>query len=47
MPRSIHHFLAEDHRRLEDLLACAIAGPGELDLDPYREFHAWLLRTAR
>jgi len=40
----IHRFLAEDHIRLEDLLARAIAGPGGFDLNAYGEFRAGLLR---
>jgi iron-sulfur cluster repair protein YtfE (RIC family) len=40
----INHFLAEDHRRLEDLRARASAGPGGLDLNAYGEFRAGLLR---
>ena len=40
----IQRFLAEDHRRLEDLLARATVDPGGLDLNAHGEFRAGLLR---
>ncbi len=44
VPGSIYRLLADDHRRLEDLLARASDGPGGLDLTAYGEFRAGLLR---
>lgn len=42
--RSIARFLTEDHRRLEQLLDRAGLQGGEIDLVPYEEFRAGLLR---
>lgn len=42
--RSIARFLTEDHRRLEQLLDRAGLQGGEIDLVPYEEFRARLLR---
>ncbi len=43
-PGPIARFLAEDHRRLEALLARAVAAPGAVDREPYDAFRAGLLR---
>lgn len=40
----IYQLLAEDHRRIEALLAQAAADPGTVALEPYGEFRAALLR---
>ncbi len=44
MDGPITRHLCEDHRRLEALLARALARPGEVDLEPFGEFRAGLLR---
>ena len=41
---TIHAYLAEDHARLDALLARAIASPQHLDDEAYHEFRAGLLR---
>lgn len=37
-------YLGEDHARLDALLARAVRDPGRVDLEPYGEFRAGLLR---
>ena len=44
MPGPLHHFLANDHRRLEDLLERAAADSSAIDLAAYAAFRAGLLR---
>src|SRR5512145_548304 len=44
MPGPISTFLAEDHDRLDRLLAQATARPEEIDRGPYEAFRAGLLR---
>lgn len=44
VPGLIYRLLAEDHRRLDDLLARTTVRPDTLDLGAYREFRAGLLR---
>jgi Hemerythrin HHE cation binding domain len=44
MPGLIYQMLAEDHRRLEDLLALAEADPGARGGGAYEEFRSGLLR---
>lgn len=40
----LHRFFAEDHRRLGTLLERSIADPDTVDLDPFGEFRAGILR---
>ncbi len=40
----IARYLTEDHRRLEELLARATAGPGRIDPELFAQFRAGLLR---
>ena len=40
----IREFLADDHERLDVLLRAAMTPAGEIDLGPYEEFRAGLLR---
>ncbi|MCG6924860.1 MAG: hemerythrin domain-containing protein [Acidobacteria bacterium] len=40
----LHRFFAEDHRRLGALLERSMAAPGTVDLDPFEEFRAGILR---
>lgn len=44
MPGPISQFLAEDHARMDALLAKAVAGPGGVDLGEFSAFRAELLR---
>lgn len=44
MSGPLYRFLADDHRRLEALLANATARPGVIDPVPYAEFRAGLLK---
>jgi hemerythrin-like domain-containing protein len=44
MPGRIEEFLESDHHRLDRLLQRAAAGTGAIDLEPYQEFRAGLLR---
>lgn len=44
MAGPIHAFLATDHRRLEQLLAQALADPARLDVAAFEAFRAGLLR---
>ena len=44
MPGPIHDYLADDHARLDALLARATADPANLDVPAYGEFRAGLLR---
>ena len=44
MPGPISQFLAEDHARLDALLAKAVAGPGGVDLTEFGAFREGLLR---
>ena len=44
MPGPITSFLGEDHARLDDLLARAVAGAGGVDLAAYGAFREGLLR---
>jgi hypothetical protein len=43
MSTSIHAFLEDDHRRLDELLAAVVAGD-QMDVAPYEEFRGGLLR---
>jgi len=40
----LHRFFAADHRRLEELLKRSMSEPGRIDLGPFGEFRAGLLR---
>ena len=40
----LHRFFSADHRRLDDLLVRSRAEPGRIDLVPFAEFRAGLLR---
>jgi len=40
----LHRFFSADHRRLDALLKRSIAEPGEVDLVPFGEFRAGILR---
>jgi hypothetical protein len=40
----LHRFLADDHRRLDDLLRRATAAPGSVDAALFEEFRGGLLR---
>jgi hypothetical protein len=40
----LHRFFAADHRRLGDLLRRSMAEPGRIDLAPFGEFRAGLLK---
>lgn len=40
----LHRFFTADHRRLDGLLKRSAAGSGPIDLDPFGEFRAGLLR---
>lgn len=42
--RPIARYLTEDHRRLEELLARAMADPGRIDPELFAQFRAGLLR---
>lgn len=42
--RTIQQYLSDDHARLDALLADAIADPQRVDLAPYAQFRAGLLR---
>ena len=44
MPGVLHDFFGADHRRLDAILARALADPGRVDLAPFGEFRAGLLR---
>ena len=44
MAKDIHRYLADDHRRLDDLLDCAMADPENIDTAAYEQFRAGLLR---
>jgi len=45
VPRGpLFRFFSEDHRRLGELLRQATATPGRVDLDPFGEFRAGILR---
>lgn len=44
MSGPIEHFMTEDHARLEALLQAAVAPPDAIDLAPYAEFRAGLLK---
>ena len=44
MPGSLHLFFSADHRRLDALLKRSIAEPGRVDLAPFGEFRAGILR---
>jgi hypothetical protein len=44
MPGSIYKYLAEDHRRMEGILALAGADTGACGIDAYEEFRSALLR---
>jgi hypothetical protein len=44
MTDSISHYLADDHRRLEDALRRATSNVTGIDLDAYSEFRSGLLR---
>jgi hypothetical protein len=41
---SVSRYLTDDHARLADLLDCATAGTGAVDLHAFREFRRGLLR---
>lgn len=40
----LHRFFSADHRRLDVLLKASIRGPGRVDLAPFGEFRAGILR---
>jgi hypothetical protein len=40
----VHSFLADDHKRLDDLLKRALADPERIDNNAYAEFRAGLLK---
>ena len=40
----IHRYLADDHRRLDGLLDCAMADPEKIDAAAYAQFRAGLLK---
>ena len=44
MPGPLHLFFSADHRRLDALLKRSIAEPGRIDLAPFGEFRAGILR---
>ena len=44
MPGPLHLFFSADHRRLDALLKRSIAEPGRVDLAPFGEFRAGILR---
>jgi hypothetical protein len=44
MTGPLHRFFAADHRRLDALLRRSIAHPGRVDLAPFGEFRAGILR---
>lgn len=44
MNRKIHQFLAEDHSRLDDLLAQAMQNPDHIDLEIYHQLRTGLLK---
>ncbi len=44
MNRKIHRFLADDHKRLDDLLAQAIENPDKIDQELYHQFRIGLLK---
>jgi hypothetical protein len=44
MPGPLHRLFSADHRRLDALLKRSIAGPGRVDLAPFGEFRAGILR---
>ena len=43
----LHRFFSADHRRLDVLLKRSIADPGRVDLAPFGEFRAGILREIR
>lgn len=44
MPGPLQRFFSADHRRLEALLRLSLAQPGRVDLAPFGEFRAGLLK---
>ena len=44
MPGPLHRFFSADHRRLDALLRASLAEPDRVDLAPFGEFRAGLLR---
>ena len=44
MAGPVHSFLADDHKRLDDLLKRALADPERIDNNAYAEFRAGLLK---
>jgi len=44
MKGPLHRFFAADHRRLDGLLRSSISEPGPIDLEPFGEFRAGLLK---
>lgn len=44
MKGPLFRFFTADHRRLDDLLERSRSGPGRIDLEPFGEFRAGLLR---
>jgi hypothetical protein len=40
----LHRFFSADHRRLDALLRQSIAAPGAVDLDPFGQFRAGILK---
>jgi hypothetical protein len=44
MAGPLHRFFAADHRRLDGLLRRSLADPGRVDLVPFGEFRAGILR---
>ena len=44
MSGALHGFFSADHRRLDALLSRSMSEPGRIDLEPFGEFRAGLLR---
>jgi hypothetical protein len=44
MDGPVHRFFSSDHRRLDELLKRSLSEPGRVDLGPFGEFRAGLLR---
>ncbi|HSK31160.1 MAG TPA: hemerythrin domain-containing protein [Candidatus Limnocylindria bacterium] len=44
MPRKIHRYLADDHRRLDGMLERAISDPENIEMSAYAQFRSGLLK---
>lgn len=44
MNRKIHHYLSQDHERLDQLLQKAFENPRQIDLEAYHQFRTGLLK---